>query len=285
MQAEIPKKTVLKGYLSFLAKDMGISIPIFVYKKNTEPKKIERHMYHENDHGRIQYVRICSECNETISWDDIIKMVEWGENKIEISEAELEEIFNQSGKVLKVTHPLSLSKLIPEIVDAKIFFKELYQVVPFRFDKSGPSPQDEILLKTVFTALNTNKQALLVTTSIDQIDRNAVLFPSGNMATLYYEEEIREALPFGEGVEPNKDLLNGFKSFFKTHEGEWIPASYEEQKGKLDKLIESKINVPIAKARKGKEIAPVIEFQDILDVLKKSIEKAPRRKKITQKTG
>jgi DNA end-binding protein Ku len=287
-RASIPRSATLKGYIAFMGKDMRISIPIFAYKKNADIKKIELHMYHSADHGRVRYNRFCEECKQSLTWDDITKMAEWGNDRIEITSDELEEIFNKTGNVIKVIHPIPLSSIIDNLLANLVFLKEIYEVRPFKADtKKPPAKEVETMLISLFAALKANKQALLVTTSIDQIQRYALLFPNGDLWTLYYSEEIRADLPLvHEGniqKRIDKELTSGFKSFLKTHESEISEEfSFEDMQDEMNALIEQKIPAKKTLVAVGEAI-PTPEIAHVLKALKESVGKAKIKTKTKQK--
>lgn len=241
-RATLPKSARLKGYIAFMGKDMGISIPIFAYKKNADVKTIDLHMYHIADHGRIRYFRVCEDCHEKVSYDDIVKLTEWGDKKIEITEEELDSIFDKTGHTIKVISPFSLTQIEPAIQKNIFMLKEVYEIRPFKADtKKSPTKENALMLASLLKALESNKQALLVKTSIDRITRYAIILPNGDMWTLYYQEEIREDIPFDFG-DVEKELLAGFKAFLKSKQQD-ISAefSYSDMEEELNTLIEKKM--------------------------------------------
>src|ERR1044072_6347190 len=125
-RASAPTRTILKGTLDFFAPDAGvaISVPVFVYKKSQDFKKVDAHLYHEKDQGAINYKKVCAECGEEVTIDEIVKMVETGNGLVPVENAEIKEVFNKTATSLKAFATISLDNILDGMHQNTLMLKD-----------------------------------------------------------------------------------------------------------------------------------------------------------------
>lgn len=242
-KAEAPSRTALKGTLDFMSKERGleISIPVYVYKKNAELKKADAHLHHAKDKGSIVYRKYCTECDKEISNSDIIKMVDMGSDLVPISTNDVKETYNKTGTSMVALRTVSLKSFANDVMNNLIMPREVYSIRGFRPDKKNPPvPSHEITLRTMLAALEANNEGLMLSACLDSIQRNAILFPSGDIWTLSWAEEVREDIDFHTD-ELDKTMLNGWKKFFKSKEESLHELESQTMSEEIANLLESKL--------------------------------------------
>lgn len=255
-KADAPRRTILKGTLDFVSEKLGleISIPVFVYKKGAEFKKTDSHLHHAEDKGRIEYRKFCVECGKEMGEGDIQKMVETGDGVVEVSREEITEAFNKTGTSLIAKNTISLKNLSEDMMNNYIMPKEVYTIRGFRPDnKKPPIETHEKTLRTMLSALSANNEGLMLSVALDGMQRNAILFPNGDIWTLAFAEEVREDLEFFSSDE-DKTMLKGWRTLFKSREEpiteiESVEAMSEEMSKTLAAKIPAKAKA-VAKAEK-----------------------------------
>lgn len=224
-RAAAPRRTILKGSLDFISPESGvaISVPIFVYKKSEDLKKVEAHLYHRNDQGRIVYKKFCVDCTEELMVDDIIKMVESGDGLVEITQEDVGEAFNKTATSLRAYATVKLANISSGMLENRLMPKEVFSIRAFKMDTKKPAlAGHESMLLNLLAALMQNKQALMVSACLDTVQRNCLLLPNGDLWTLAWEEEIREDVAWSHDPAKSIDneLVRGWKTFLKTREVE-----------------------------------------------------------------
>lgn len=244
-RAKMPSKTILKGTLDFFNDGTAISLPIFVYKKTSVLKKADTHMHHAVDGGRIYYNRICDRCQENVPLYEVEKMVVTENGMVSVTKEEIDEIFNETQTSVSVICTLPAKKVNEYLSKEIMVPKEAYQIVAFRPDtKSPPLKAHETILKSLLTALTSNKQVLMVSAFLGQMQRNAVLFPNGTMLALCWEEELRETIPWQHEDGVSKEMVDGFKAIFKSVEAEMANIPSTDSFDKMAEFLESKTAIP-----------------------------------------
>lgn len=284
-RAPAPRRTVLKGTLDFLSPDAGvaISVPVFVYKKSQELKKVDAHLYHEADHGRISYRKVCQECERELLDTDIVKLVETGSGKVPVEKEEIEESFNKTGPTLKVIASVPLGNITDGILGNAVMPKDVYMVRAFKTDsKKPPLATHENMLRNLFAALTENGEALIVSACLDTIQRNCLMLPNGDLWTLSWAEEIRENIPFHSDDEIDNEMVRGWKTFLKTRE---INIDEMESAEAMVEEIEQRLveKLPEAVAAPAEKVAPAIDLTNKIKEALNQINKPKKKEKVSAK--
>lgn len=183
MRATAPTRSVATLILDT---STGLKIDIKVYKK-CEPLKgigLERHMYHDEDNGRVRRINVCEDCGEQLDPSQIMRLAELEDAYIEVPREVVKEAW-AAGDVVKAISFPSNDRVMSAIIDDIVCLKEAYSV--YASDRF-----DERLLNAWMSALKKSGRVALVDIPLNDQVRRALLFPNGTMYSLYYETEIRK---------------------------------------------------------------------------------------------
>lgn len=182
MRAKAPSRSVAKLELT----GCGDPIEIKLFKKASRISGVglERHMYHEADHGRIRKANICMECELEVDNDDIVRLSDIGGDFVAIDNEQIKEYWGMGNEMNIISCP-SMEKFTKALLDGTIFTLAPYEIAPIdRFNERA--------LDKFFAALSTENKCAVVNVPINSQVRRGVILPSGILYTLYFENEIRE---------------------------------------------------------------------------------------------
>lgn len=264
-------RALWKGSISFGL----VNIPVKMYVASHE-KEFKFVMLHKKDMSQIRYARICKNEEKEVPWEDIVKGYEYEPGEYVILS---EEDFQKAN--------LKKSKTI-EIID---FVKEdeidtVFYVKPYFLEPEKNSDKAYVLLRE---ALKKSKKVGIAKFVIHNREHVAVLKAFGDAIIVnelrYADEIVKEnelLLPEREKV-PAKELNVAMKLI------EQLTTSFNSKKYKdtytaeLKEIIDQK-----AKGRKirpkGQEPKPS-KVQDIMSLLKASLEEKPKKTKSKRKSA
>lgn len=270
MRANQPRSAVFKGTISYLSPEANISIPVYVYKMSSDIRAagIEFQLFHEKCHGKIRYRYFCEQCDSIVDRSEVVKMANLGDAVSDISREEVYSLLNEDGNDIRIVRPVPISDVMSMIVEGEVSIVDHYLLSSFKIsDSKGKHvmPVIERQLRVILDALRRNDQALYVSTPMGGL-RYGFLFPSAQLFSIRFEEEVREPVPMmfppGEGYD-KKDLTK-VAGFFKSKEGKVEVPSMAGILQAASELAESR-KVVSPEKRETSFPAPVVEIRGVLE--------------------
>lgn len=264
-------RALWKGSISFGL--VNIPVKMFVASHEREFKFV---MLHKKDLSQIRYARICKTEEKEIPWEEIVKGYEYEPDEFVVL---TEEDFKKAN--------LTKSKSI-EIID---FVKEdeidaMFYAKPYFLEPEKNAAKAYVLLRE---ALKKSKKVGIAKFVIHNREHVAVIKPYENaiiLNELRYSDEILQPselnIPEEKSTSPKEvdvalKLIDHLTTKFK-------PEKYKDTySDEIREIIEQK-----AKGRKihpkGQESKPT-KVQDIMSLLKASLEEQPKKSKTKRKTA
>lgn len=261
-------RAIWKGSITFGL----ITIPVKIHSAvgRDSEEKLDFHLLHAKDGGRIHYQRTCDKGHKNIDWDEIVKGYEYSKGKwVEITDKELEALDLDSTRSIDVVTFAPLEQIDP------LYFDKSYYVIPdggavkayrLMFD----ALKDEGLVGVCKVALREREHLSALRTK----DRMLIL------QTMYWPEEIREPKfdELGKRTRVNDRESKMAKQLIRQLTDDFDPGQFKDECHKaLKKLIRKKVKgEEIVVPQAAEERADVI---DLMDALKASVEAAKRGEK------
>jgi DNA end-binding protein Ku len=270
-----PMRSIWKGAISFGL----VSVPVKVYSA-TESHDIPLHQVHNKDGGRIRYQRRCEVCGEVVSYGDIDKAYDSGEQTVVLTDQDLASLPAERN------HEIEVVEFVPTD-----------QIDLLRLDRSYYLEPDAKTLKQytlLRRALEDSDRTAIVRFALRQKTRLAALRVRDNvllLQTLLWDDEVRD---------PAFDVLNDVPKISQKERdmaaqlvdslaGDFDSAEFsDEYQEQLKTLVEAKLEQGDAldtEATFGpKEDEDDADVVDLMEALKRSIDrkKAPAKKAATK---
>lgn len=272
-------RSIWKGSLSFGL----VNVPVKLYSA-TEDHDVPLHQVHDADGGRIRYRRVCEIDGETVDYEHIAKAYVDGDQTVILTDDDFAALPSERSRDIDVVEFVPTAQIDP------IMFEKSYYLSP----DSKSTKAYVLLMRT----LEDSDRTAIVKFALRQRTRLAALRVRDGvltLQTLLWDDEVREAR-FPELDETpkitdaeltmSKQLVESFASDF---EPEKFTDDYQEQ---LRTLVEAKLEKGDAldtEATFGRETEEGGEVLDLMDALKRSVEKrrdtAPAKKAPAKKAG
>jgi DNA end-binding protein Ku len=222
--------TMWKGSISFGL----VNIPVKMYAA-TEDKDIRFRYLHKECRTPVKMVRTCPHCNREVSWDEVVKGVEYAKGKYVILENdELEAVSPDPNRAI-------------EIID----FVELKEIDPIYFDKTyylGAQDENNRAYALLRQALKESGKIGVAKVTIRSKQSMAVIRVYGNclvMETIFYPDEVRDykQIPYvpEESELPEKELKMAVQ-LIEQLTTPFDPEKYKDDyRTALEEIIEKKI--------------------------------------------
>ncbi len=257
-------RSIWKGHIRFSL----VNIPIQLFSAVESKSNISFKQLHGEDNGRINYKKVCADCEKEVPYGEIVKGYEYQPDQyVVLSKDELENIKLKSNKAIDIEAFVDVADVHPSRYEA------VYYV----------GPQGEVAQKTFSlfsqTLIKTGKAGIGRIILRDREDV-CMITPHGKGLILYklrYPEELRdiEKVPDLGSTEVDEAQLQLAEtlvsSLTKTFDEVDFTDRYKEA---LEELVQTKVD--------GKEIVQISESEDekpvvdIMDALKASIEQAKK---------
>lgn len=257
-------RSIWKGAISFGL----VNIPVRLYSA-TQDKELKFSLLHKKDHSEIRYARICKAEEKEVPWAEIVKGYEVGADQYVVMEdSDFEKVYPEKSKTIQILDFCDESE-----VDSAYFVKP-YFLEP---DKNADAPYS--LLRE---ALQESKKVGIARFVFKNREHIGVL-------KAYEKALVLNQLRFHEELLDTKDLKLPVKNKTSKELGMALqlidqltvpfdPASYKD-------TYVAEVKALINKKAQGKTIQPkgegpkATKVQDIMGLLKASLEKKPARKK------
>lgn len=263
--------TVWKGFVSFGL----VNIPIRLHAA-TENKDIKLRTLHKECNAPIQYEKVCSNCNQPVSPENIVRAYEYAKDKfVVLDDDELEQLKKeQEDKSVDIIDFVKLEEIDP------IYFEKSYYLSP----SEGGAKAYSLLRQ----ALENSGKIGVAKITIRNKENLAVIRTHKNvlvMETIFFPDEIRAtedipSIPLEQKL--TKKELDIAEKLIEQLSIPFEPDKYQDEyRLALYDLIQSKMEKE--KAVSPNEKSNVV---DLMEALKKSIEVTkpqPKKRTTTRK--
>jgi DNA end-binding protein Ku len=254
-------KAVWKGSISFGL----VNIPISLYTA-TKEKQISFKLIHSKCKGPIKYQRFCEKCNEVVPWDEVAKGYEYKKGQFVILEKEdFERIPIKTAKTIEI-----LGFVKPGEIDP-IYFESSYQIAPV--EGGGEA---YILLRDVMAEL---ERIAIGKITIHEKEHLVAIRNYQDILilhTMHWPDEIKLVEFEIPKVKISKEEFEIAAQLIEKKIKAFNPEEYkDEYREALLELIKAKIEekpLPPAKIE-------IKKAQDLMELLKKSLEEEKKKKK------
>lgn len=259
-------RSIWKGHVRFSL----VTIPVQLFSAIETKNNVSFRQIHKEDNGRVGYNKVCRECDQTLTKEDIVKGYEYEKDQYAIfTEQELESVRIESTRAIDITAFISVGEVHPSR------FEAVYYLGP-----NGDVAQDTFSL--LRTALESTNKVGIGRLALRDREDVVLLAPYGKALILYklrYPYEIRsvDAVPNISNKAVEVEQLQLATTLIASMTKSFDEVNFEDayQSALLD-LVKSKID--------GKEIIQVEETNvtsvvNIMDALKSSIDAAKKLKK------
>ncbi|HWX41557.1 MAG TPA: Ku protein, partial [Blastocatellia bacterium] len=209
-------RPIWRGYIQFGL----VTIPVDVYSA-TSSERINFHLLHKEDHGRVHNKRVCELDGKELSNDDIVKGYEYEKDEyVELTDEDFEKIAIKSTKVIDISDFVDHEEIDP------MFFDTPYYLAP---GKGAAKPY--ALLREV---LKSSGKVGIAKVAIRQREYLASVKPHGAalmLETMHFADEItssRELELPGEDVKVDKKQLKVAQQLVDGLTAKFEPEKYKD---------------------------------------------------------
>lgn len=246
-----------------------INIPIRVYSASEE-RAIQFHMLHKKDFSPIHFKRICEQDEKEVPYSDIVKGYEFAKGEfVVVDEAEFNKINLKRTSTMEIQHFADLSE-----IDI-IYFEKPYYLEPDK--KAGKA------YWLLVEALKKSEKVAIVNYVFHNKEHLGAIFSEHDILVLMqmrYNAEIRSASGLTipeEKITPQElkmalDLVDQLSAPFEAEKHHDLYS--EEILDLIDKKLKGK-KLP----KPTREAAPSHKVQDLMELLKASMEDTAKPKK------
>ncbi|HEX9312180.1 MAG TPA: Ku protein [Actinomycetota bacterium] len=255
-------RTMWKGAISFGL----VTVPVKLYPA-TEEKTLRFNQLHDEDHGRIKYLRVCAVCGQEVPFEHIVKGYEYEKDKyVMLEDQDFDAVPLESSRAVDIVQFVELEDIDP------IYFKKSYYLIP---EETGMKAYT--LLRR---ALEEDGRVGIAKVSFRDKEHLAALRFKDRvlvLETMFWPDEIRAA----DFEELDKDVkirpqeLQMARSLIENLTEDFHPEEFrDEYRQALLDIVEKKVA--------GEEIevvAPPEETKvvDLMEALKASVEATKKR--------
>ena len=252
-------RTMWKGAISFGL----VSIPIRLYPA-TEEKTLRFNQLHDEDGGRIKYVRVCSVDGEEVTFDHIVKGYEYEKDKyVVLTDEDFDAVPVESGRAIEILQFVDLDEIDP------IYYKKSYYLIPEEMGVKAYTLLREAMSQTgrvgIAKVSFRDKEHLAALRFRDDVFLLETMFWPDEIRAAEFEEigQAAKAKVRPQEVTMAESLIENLTSEFK-------PEDYrDDYRQALLQIVEKKV------AGEEIEVAPQVEetkVVDLMDALKASVE-------------
>lgn len=253
-----------------------VTLSVSIYSAINRARSLPLHEIDRDSGERVRHMNVTDD-GEEVDREDIIKGYEVEKGQYVLIEPdEIKDLKIPSSKTLDIKHFVN----VDDIDD--VYFDNPYFVAP---SKTG----DEQTFSLIRDALRATKKAALGQLAIAGRERLCAIKPHGSgmvLMTLRYEDEIRDADPYFEGIRTSKhdsEELDLARELIKRKSASFDPGKFHDHyREALKELIEAKIEnrEPVAL----EEDIPTPKVVNLMDALRQSlVEETPGARKDTAK--
>ncbi|MFS0750246.1 Ku protein [Oceanobacillus sp. 1P07AA] len=259
--------TMWKGTISFGL----VNIPVKMHAA-TENKDIRLRQLHKKCKTPIKYEKVCPNCEEDVSNDDIVKAYEYAKNKfVVLDDEELEALKKeQEDKAVEIIDFVQLKDIDP------IYFEKSYFLSP----NEGGSKAYALLREALIDSGKIGIAKMMIR-SKEQLAVIRVYESAIVVETIHYPDEVRavsDVPNVPEQAEIGKKELDTAKLLIDQLTTEFEPEKYtDDYRTALLELIEAKKNNEEIEIG-GEPKATPDNVTNLMDALQESLDRAKKDK-------
>jgi DNA end-binding protein Ku len=261
----MPPRALWKGSISFGL----VTIPISLVSA-TEPREtLAFNLLHRKDGSRIVEKRFCAKEDVEVPWKDIVKGYQYAKDRYAVL---TEEDFARVR--VPATQTFDIRRFVPAADVEDLYFNSPYYVTP----QGKPGLKAYALLRD---ALREGEKLAIGTIVLRQREHLAALEPVGQalvLTTMRFAHEIRRVKDLGlpaAGKGWTDAEMKLARHLVDTLSGEWDPSEYRDTYTEaLRKMVEARSK---GKETTAPEMPAPARVTDLMDALKRSLEKGPGR--------
>ncbi|BAC14989.1 hypothetical conserved protein [Oceanobacillus iheyensis HTE831] len=259
--------TMWKGTISFGL----VNIPVKMHAA-TENKDIRLRQLHKKCKTPIKYEKVCPNCEEDVSNDDIVKAYEYAKNKfVVLDDEELEALKKeQEDKAVEIIDFVQLKDIDP------IYFEKSYYLSPNEGGSKAYALLREALLDSGKIGI-----AKMMIRSKEQLAVIRVYESAIVVETIHYPDEVRavsDVPNVPEQADVGKKELDTAKLLIDQLTTEFEPEKYQDNyRTALLELIEAKKNNEEIEVG-GEPKSTPDNVTNLMDALQESLDRAKKDK-------
>jgi DNA end-binding protein Ku len=261
----MPPRALWKGSISFGL----VTIPISLVSAAEPRETLAFNLLHRKDGSRIVEKRFCAKEDVEVPWKDIVKGYQYVKDRYAVL---TEEDF--AGVRVPATQTFDIRRFVPAADVEDLYFNSPYYVTP----QGKPGLKAYALLRD---ALRETEKLAIGTIVLRQREHLAALEPVDQalvLTTMRFAHEIRRVKDLGlpaAGKGWTDAEMKLARHLVDTLSGEWDPSEYRDTYTEaLRKMVEAKAK---GKAPTAPEMAAPARVTDLMEALKRSLEKGPGR--------
>jgi len=261
----MPPRALWKGSISFGL----VTIPISLVSAAEPRETFAFNLLHRKDGSRIVEKRFCAKEDVEVPWKDIVKGYQYVKDRYAVL---TEEDFARVR--VPGTQTFDIRRFVPAADVEDLYFNSPYYVTP----QGKPGLKAYALLRD---ALRETEKLAIGTIVLRQREHLAALEPVGQalvLTTMRFAHEIRRVKDLGLPAAGNgwtDAEMKLARHLVDTLSGEWDPSEYRDTYTEaLRKMVEAKAK---GKAPTAPEMAAPARVTDLMEALKRSLEKGPGR--------
>lgn len=247
-----------------------VNIPVGVFSA-TRSERLEFHLLHEKDLGRINNVRVCQVDGEEVPYEDLVKGYEYEKGEyVVLTDEDFEKAAAETSKSISITDFVDVEEIDP------MFFETPYYLVPGK-----NADHAYVILRET---LKQTQKAGIAKVAFREREHLAAVKPHGRALMLdimHFPEEITPAtemeLPAEKATIKNKELKLA-EQLVESMAAKFDPKKYKDTyRERLEELIQKKLKgKPIhVKTAKRKATTNVV---DITALLQRSLKASGKQK-------
>src|SRR3984893_18727136 len=247
-----------------------VNIPVGVFSA-TRSERLEFHLLHEKDLGRINNVRVCQVDGEEVPYEDLVKGYEYEKGEyVVLTDEDFEKAAAETSKTISITDFVDVEEIDP------MFFETPYYLVPGK-----NADHAYVILRDT---LKQTQKAGIAKVAFREREHLAAVKPHGRALMLdimHFPEEITPAneleLPAEKSTIKDKELKLA-EQLVESMSAKFDPKKYKDTyRERLEELIEKKLKGKPIRVRVPKRKAST-NVVDMMALLQKSLKASGKRK-------
>jgi len=247
-----------------------VNIPVGVFSA-TRSERLEFHLLHEKDMGRINNIRVCQLDGKEVPYEDLVKGYEYEKDEyVVLTDEDFEKAAPETSKTISITDFVDLDEIDP------MFFETPYYLVPGK-----NADHAYVILRET---LKQTQKAGIAKVAFREREHLAAVKPHGRALMLdimHFPEEIAPAgeldLPAEKARITDKELKLA-EQLVGSMTAKFDPKKYKDTyRERLEELIEKKLKGKTVRMKTSKRKATT-NVVDIMALLQKSLKASGRHK-------
>jgi DNA end-binding protein Ku len=262
-------RSLWKGAISFGL----VNVPVELHSARKRSAELDMTMLDKRDLAPVGYKRVNKSSGKEVPWDEVVKGYEYKDDKyVVMSDEDFRRANPEAAKTIDILAFVELAEIQPQHFDTPYYLKpekrgeKPYALLRETLEKAGKAGIASVVIRT--------KQYLAALVAQDEL---LVL------NTLRYADELKDPaeLEIPKAKVTQKELDMALR-LVEDMADKWHPEKYKDTyKDDLLKRIKAKVKAGETEeiAEPEKEPRSSAEVIDLMALLKKSVEKNPRRRR------